>query len=131
MTLDKELRDLAVRYLRRELDEEQNVVDDECVGCAGPCKVVDVAAKLQKDIGCLEVELSARKQDSEVLTKVVKTVDTWHRCMIPTSLTGCTDLIKVLDDILVDYLDAPEGPDDTPIDEPQEITVTFAFLELP
>ena len=49
-------------------------------------------------------------EDSMVLMKVVKAVDTWHRCMIPTSLTGCTDLIKVLDDVLEDYSNAPESP---------------------
>jgi uncharacterized coiled-coil protein SlyX len=47
-------------------------------------------------------------KDSRVLMQVVEAVDTWHRCMIPTSLTGCTDLIKVIDDVLEDYSVAPE-----------------------
>jgi len=74
------------------------------------------------DVHALEAELSARKQDSEVLLKVVEIVKRDDNC--PT-------IINQLADLLVDYLDAPEGPPETPIDEPEEPTTTFVFLELP
>lgn len=68
----------------------------------------NVIAKLQDDIKGLEVELSVREGDSEVLMKVVEIVKRDDRC--PT-------IINQLADLLVDYLDAPEGPPETPIDE--------------
>lgn len=195
--------------------ETKPLIDDDCVGCAGPCMVVDVAAKLQKELDMchqtiktfkiletretdrlhktikqykdenvslrvtindmvkswsddratiedlnsqltderaiidkitllrvnevetrqgLEAELSALKDDSAVLMKVVDEVKEWiDTTSDPSSYTRRTNAVTLdrIAFIIKDYLDAPEGPPETPIDEPQEITIAVAFLELP
>ena len=156
---DLVLIDGSIENISNIIDgKTEPIIDEGCVGC---CKVVDVAAGLQKKlderteiirelrskielvpdnfwavmgrknatiqkqsntIEDLEVELSARKEDSRVLMKVVEIVKRDDNC--PT-------IINQLADLLVDYLDAPEGPPETLIDEAPDITVTFAFLELP
>lgn len=87
-------------------------------------KVLKDTIKLDiREIDGLEVELSALKDDSAVLMKVVE--------IVRDDKIYPHGAIHELADLLVDYLDAPEGPPETPIDEPQEITITVAFLELP
>jgi DNA polymerase II small subunit/DNA polymerase delta subunit B len=71
----------------------------------------------------LEAELSARKEDSEVLIKVAD--------IVRDDTIGCSRALGMIGSLLTDYLGAPEVPKDTSIDEPQEITVTVALLELP
>jgi hypothetical protein len=162
--------------------------NEDCIGCAGPCKVVDVAAKLQEELDAktaiiknfkiletretdrlhkiieklkdrniedlhelydiYEAELRGIKadrtsiksdrdimfqnyrntiaklrEDSAVLMKVVDVVndDTISRFAVPWRIR-C---------IVEDYLDAPGGPPETPIDDLYKVTVTYAFLEMP
>ena len=74
-------------------------------------------------IAGLKAELSARKDDSAVLMEVVEIIkdDT-----IPNSKVPC-----VIFNLVKDYLDAPEGPPETPIDDLYKVTVAYTFLELP
>ena len=99
-----EKRDETIRELKRKLDDVSSVFDDQNSAIEG-----------------IEVELSARKEDSEVLTKVVEAVRKYDGSYKNGTMNSFTRIY----DIVVDYLDAPE---DTPIDEPDEITVTFAWL---
>ena len=64
---------------------------------------------LQDEIRGLEAELSARKGDSEVLMKVVEAIRELRNL---SGMTATYDL-RHIRDMLVDYLDAPEGPDNT------------------
>ena len=82
---------------------------------------------MQEHIESLEAELSARKEDSEVLMKVVEAVRKYDG----SYKNGTMNSFARIYSIVVDYLDAPEDPEDTPIDEPNEITVKIAWLELP
>ena len=81
---------------------------------------------LNQHIISLEAELSARKDDSAVLMKVVEIVKNWD----DTTGRAFPTLYKILDK-LVDYTDAPEGPPETPIDDLYKVTVSYAFLEMP
>lgn len=47
--LELELRKLELNKQIRQMKAEPPV-DDACIGCAGPCGVVDVAAKLREEI---------------------------------------------------------------------------------
>ena len=76
---------------------------------------------MHDEIRGLEAELSARKEDSEVLMKVVGVIRIWDA---PPSDVD-TRKVRAL---LEDYLDAPEN---TPIDEPNEITIKVDWLEIP
>jgi len=103
-----EIRDETVRELKRKLDDVSAVFDDQNSAIEG-----------------IEAELSARKEDSEVLMKVVEAVREYDG----SYKHGTMNTFNHVYDILVDYLDAPEGPPDTPIDENHEITITYTLLE--
>jgi len=78
------------------------------------------------DVHALEAELSARKQDSEVLKNVVDAITRWNRSPIEPRRTIC-DIRMIIDDCVGNEKVPPE----TPIDEPEEPTTTFIFVELP
>jgi uncharacterized coiled-coil protein SlyX len=59
------------------------------------------------EIRGLDAELSARKEDSKVLVRVVEIVKNWD----DSTGRAFPTLIKILDE-LVDYTVAPEGPED-------------------
>ena len=82
--------------------------------------------KLEDNIKGLEAELSARKEDSQVLKKVVELTRDWLDTPMPDR-----SAMNRIEYLVRDYLDAPEGPPETSIDENRDITITFAFLELP
>ena len=122
--LELEERKLELEKHITQLKAEQ-LIDGCCVGCAGPCMVVDVSANLQKELDHIEItalktELSARKEDSAVLKKVVLVLKTWNEC-------HRTDrsALDQLSNIVKDYLDAPGEPPETPIDESQNVAVVF------
>ena len=71
----------------------------------------------------LEAEVAARKEDSEVLMKVVEIIKNWD----DSTGRAFPTMIKILDE-LVDYTDAPEGPPETPIDDLYRVSI---FLEMP
>ena len=202
MTISTDLID-KVHILRRELEKlelEKRIaqlkaepfIDEGCVGCAGPCMVVDVAANLQQELDecrsdlsmCheiigdrdktikdfktietretdrlhkiiedltsdrqvmehelrvyrravntnnntikgLDAELSARRKDSEVLMKVVEAIRDWISEPLQPRF-----MITRIHKIIGDYLDAPEGPPETPIDDLYTTRVSV-FLEMP
>ena len=154
------LQKVSVEHTGRITSLETRPTNDDCVGC---CKVVDVAANLQKeldecsnmnsflnedieglkadygimrtnhrntvaklqdDIRGIEAELSARKEDSDVLMKVVGMIRAWN--ISPIEPRGTINDIR---NVVKDYLDAPEGPE-TPIDDLYRTTVSV-FLEMP
>jgi hypothetical protein len=117
--LELEVRELELNDRITQLKAEQ-LIDEGCVGC---CKVVDID---KEEIDRLKVELSTRKQDSEVLKKVVDVAHRWsdERIASRPAMNQIAYIVK-------DYHDAQEEPPETSIDETQDITVTFAFLELP
>ena len=120
----KELYDLYEAELRCIKADRTSIKSDHDIMFQNYRNTV---AKLREDIRGLEVELSVRKGDSEVLMKVVEIVKEWKTlsAMVPTyDMRHLRDLVK-------DYFGAPEGPPEPPIDESQEITVTVALLELP
>lgn len=111
-----------IEGLKKELSTcKQN--EDDCKG-----KFVEQAqlnGVLLWQIGDLKTELSVRKQDSEVLMKVVEIVRQWdaeHTGVYPNLYQ-----LNKLYDCLVDYLDAPEELD---VDGHQDVSVTVALLEL-
>ena len=78
--------------------------------------------KLQTDVRGLEAELSARKEDSAMLMKVVE--------IIKDESVDNNRAAYLISAILADCLDVPEGPPETPIDD--LYTTTFSiFLEMP
>ena len=50
-------------------------IDEECVGCAGPCKVVDVAAKLQEELDEAHGILASKDR---VLVNLHKTINEYN-----------------------------------------------------
>ena len=126
----------------------------------------------KEEIDRLKDELSARKEDSAVLMKVVEIVKRWDGLSVADRYsTSAVVEMRHLCNVVKDHTDAPEVPPETPIDEkvcvfcgcknpsiqvgvdwfcsmrcvdgqadvnkhihdagePQEITVTVAFLEL-
>lgn len=108
LKLTIKIRDGTIKYLSGVLDTR----DDEW------SKTTD--ARLIED---LRVELSARKEDSEVLMKVVEIVKNWD----DSTGRAFPTLYKILDE-LVDYTDASEGSPDTDLDECPEITISFRGL---
>jgi len=76
------------------------------------------------DVHAIEAELLTRKDDSKVLMTVVKIVDMcWKNKIVP--VTAMTQLKEVLED----YIDAPEGPPETSVDEQKKPTAMFVFTE--
>lgn len=72
-------------------------------------------------VHALEAELSVRKDDSDVLMKVVEIVKEWKNL---SAMVSTYDM-RYLRDVVSDYLDAPP---ETPIDESTDIIVTFRGL---
>ena len=88
--------DLYIAGLKKSIDEENSIIDQTSVELHN-CKFDK--GRLSAYTDALETKLSARKQDSEVLMKVVEIVNRDDNC--PT-------IVNQLADLLVDYLDAPE-----------------------
>ena len=129
----EELKDRNAEDLHELYDIDRTEFEDMKTGCEIMFRnYLNTIAKLQDDIKGLDAELSARKHDSEVLKKVVEIVKNWDDLsVVDRYSTSTTTAMRRLYNVVKDYTDAPEGPPETPIDEPQEITVTFAYLELP
>lgn len=121
---------LIIQELNNQITQlkAEQLIDEGCVGCAGPCDVV--AAKLQKTLAAreddirvkdsaimLEAKLAAHRKDSGVLMKVVEIVKRDD---------PCPSIVNQLADALVDYLDVPEELD---VDGHQDISITVALLE--
>lgn len=155
----------TIKDLNLELTKKRAIIEDLNAQLTERRNRINTLHGLIKDV---DAELSARKEDSEVLMKVVDAI---------RELQNLTGMVTTYDmrhirDMVKDYLDAPEGPPETPIDEkvcvfcgcknpsiqvgvdwfcsmrcvdgqadvnkhihdagePQEVTVTVAFLELP
>ena len=77
-------------------------------------------AFLHGEVEGLEAELSARRKDSEVLMKVAD--------IVRDDTIGCSGALGMIGSLLTDYLGPPEGPH---IDDLYEVSVTYAFLEMP
>ena len=86
----------TIHYLRKEIDGRKAAIED------------------------LEAELSVRKQDSDVLIRIIEVVK-------DVSIGGSQTIYK-LDDILNNYFDV-QGSDDQNIDEVPTIIVTCCYRE--
>ena len=122
LTDERAIIDKITRLRVDEVETRQGLEADRDIVLQNDRNVI---AKLREDIRGLEVELSARKDDSAVLMKVVDIVKNWD----DSTGRAFPTLFKILDE-LVDYTDAPEGPE-TPIDDLYKVTVSCAFLEMP
>ena len=114
VTRKLDAQDLAcvIRDLTSQLTEKRTIINE-----ITRLRVNEVETRQD-----LEAELSARKQDSEILMKVVKVIE--------DDSVGNNKAANLIADI-VGYYDAPEGPEDTSLDEVPTIVVTCGYLELP
>ena len=114
-------KDATIKYLKKTANEViaclRMQVDDLEIKLVGNRKLVDD----------LKAELSARKEDSEVLEKIHTLIDEWsiHKNGGHQSFS----ILHKIDDLLASNL--LSVPEDTTIDEEPEISVTFAYMELP
>jgi len=103
-------RDKTIEVLEAELSEKRATID----------YITGRRADEVDTLYALKDELSTRKKDSAALSKVVDII-------MNESVDNVRATLLVAE-VVDDYLDVPE---DTPIDEPNEITVKIAWLELP
>jgi len=113
----------------RETDRLHRIIEDLDSQLTEKCAIIEEITRLRVDEvetrQGIEAELSARKEDSRVLMRVVEIVKNWD----DSTGRAFPTLTQMLDE-LADYIDAPEVPPETPIDESREITIGV-FLELP
>ena len=133
----KELYDLYEAELRGIKADRASIKSDHDIMFQNHrntvAKLLDDISRLEREISgllCLrdmydglKAELSARKQDSEMLIKVAD--------IVRDDTIGCGRSLGMIGSLLTDYLGAPEGPEDTTIDEVPAIIVTRGYLELP
>ena len=117
-------RDNTIEELESDIDTKNEVIDGLYERIHNQANSIDGLIKnderMNTVIEGLKAELSAREDDSAALSKVVDII-------MNESVDNVRATLLVAE-VVDDYLDAPE---DTPIDETNEITVTFAYLELP
>jgi len=151
------VRILELELRKLELDRQiaqvkaEPPIDGECVGCAGPCVVVDVAAKLQKEINTMEKvhanlvltiedltsQLTEKRTIINEITRLrVEEVET--RRGRDAELSACKEDSEALAAVVrvVKNWDERSGRafptlyEDSTIDDERCVTVKVGFLEL-
>lgn len=155
--LELELRKLELLPEIARLKSEQ-CLGAECVGCAGPCDVVDVAAKLQKEVDEYKETLRLERIDhvaettvlsrecrkslqyrDQVIDRLQKDIEVKVGIIKKFEKDDCelrfmvVDLHTEIQGLRVEILEDNKlrNTSEPPIDEKTDGVVKVAFLELP